>query len=119
MCGVPLLNRLCREGYNDPPEVYETLQQRGMDLVTVTDHDSIDAVESLRRHTDFEPAVATYPAAGISKHARGTYTSLDPRYFPRARIQGQRSCSHQTHAEDASHTAAIRVPFCPWCGAKK
>jgi len=61
MCGVPLLNRLCREGYNDPPEVYETLQQRGMDLVTVTDHDSIDAVESLRRHTDFEPAVATYP----------------------------------------------------------
>ncbi len=53
MCTVPLLNRICRESYNDPREVYETLKQRGMDLVTVSDHDSIDAVESLRRHPDF------------------------------------------------------------------
>ena len=28
-------------------------KRRGMDLVTVTDHDSIDAVERLRRHPDF------------------------------------------------------------------
>ncbi len=53
MCSVPLLNRICRECYNDPREVYETLKQRGMDLVTVTDHDSIDAVECLRPHPDF------------------------------------------------------------------
>lgn len=53
MCTVPLLNRICRECYNHPGEVYETLKQRGMDVVTVSDHDSIDAVESLRRHPDF------------------------------------------------------------------
>src|SRR5258708_9278616 len=53
MCTVPLLNRICRESYNDPLEVYETLKRRGMDLVTVTDHDSIDAVEPLRRFNDF------------------------------------------------------------------
>jgi predicted metal-dependent phosphoesterase TrpH len=53
MCTVPLLNRICRESYNDPHEVYGTLKRRGMDLVTVTDHDSIDAVEPLRRHPDF------------------------------------------------------------------
>src|SRR5437763_15557333 len=53
MCGVPLLSRICRESYNDPQAVYETLKQRGMDLVTVTDHDSIDAVEPLRSHPDF------------------------------------------------------------------
>ena len=53
MCTVPVLNRVCRESYNDPGEVYETLKSRGMDLVTVTDHDSIDAVECLRRHPDF------------------------------------------------------------------
>jgi predicted metal-dependent phosphoesterase TrpH len=53
MCTVPLLDRICRESYNDPHEVYATLKQRGMDLVTVTDHDSIDAVEPLRRHPDF------------------------------------------------------------------
>jgi predicted metal-dependent phosphoesterase TrpH len=53
MCTVPVMKRICRESYNDPVEVYETLKRRGMDLVTVTDHDSIDAVESLRRHPDF------------------------------------------------------------------
>jgi predicted metal-dependent phosphoesterase TrpH len=50
---VPVLKKICRESYNDPLEVYETLKRRGMDLVTVTDHDSIDAVEPLRRHDDF------------------------------------------------------------------
>jgi predicted metal-dependent phosphoesterase TrpH len=53
MCTVPVLKRICRESYNDPLEVYETLKRRGMDLVTVTDHDSIDALEPLRRHPDF------------------------------------------------------------------
>ena len=53
MCTVPLLDRICRESYNDPDEVYELLKRRGMDFVTVTDHDSIDAAERLRRHPDF------------------------------------------------------------------
>jgi predicted metal-dependent phosphoesterase TrpH len=53
MCNIPLLKRICRECYNDPAAVYETLKRRGMDLVTVTDHDSIDAAESLRHHPDF------------------------------------------------------------------
>ena len=53
MCTVPVMKRICRESYNEPLEVYETLKRRGMDLVTVTDHDSIDAVEPLRHHPDF------------------------------------------------------------------
>src|SRR5229473_1521723 len=53
MCTVPVLRRVCRESYNDPHEVYEALKRRGMDLVTITDHDSIEAAESLRRYPDF------------------------------------------------------------------
>jgi len=53
MCHVPLLNRVCRESYNDPLDVYELLKRRGMDLITVTDHDSIDAAETLRGRPDF------------------------------------------------------------------
>jgi predicted metal-dependent phosphoesterase TrpH len=53
MCTIPLLNRICRESYSDPEAVYQTLKRRGMDLVTVTDHDSIDAAEQLRRYPDF------------------------------------------------------------------
>jgi predicted metal-dependent phosphoesterase TrpH len=53
MCNIPLLNRVCLESYNDPLAVYETLKRRGMDFVTVTDHDSVGSAESLRRFPDF------------------------------------------------------------------
>jgi predicted metal-dependent phosphoesterase TrpH len=53
MCNIPGFHRFCRESYNDPEAVYQTLKQRGMDLVTVTDHDSIDSAEHLRRYPDF------------------------------------------------------------------
>jgi predicted metal-dependent phosphoesterase TrpH len=53
MCNIPLLTRICRECYSDPEAVYASLKRRGMDLVTVTDHDSIDAAEQLRRYPDF------------------------------------------------------------------
>ena len=53
MCTVPLLSRICRESYNEPQAVYDTLKRRGMDLVTVTDHDSIDAAEGLRHLPGF------------------------------------------------------------------
>src|ERR1043166_6719100 len=53
MCTVPVLNRVCRESYNEPLAVYEVLKRRGMDLVTITDHDSIEAAEALRPFPDF------------------------------------------------------------------
>lgn len=74
MCTVPVLSRVCRESYNDPRALYDTLKRRGMDLVTVTDHDSIDAVEPLRHHPDFflsEEVTCTMPS-GTEMHA-GVY----------------------------------------------
>lgn len=79
MCRVPFLNRIGRESYNDPEAVYKTLKQRGMDLVTVTDHDSIDSVEQLRSYPDFflsEEVTCTTPSGteihlgvyGIEEH---------------------------------------------------
>ena len=53
MCNTPLVNRVCRESYNDPARVYIRLKQLGMSLVTLTDHDSIDSGEALRHHPDF------------------------------------------------------------------
>src|SRR3974390_2906044 len=74
MCTVPVARRFCRESYNDPPALYDVLKRRGMDLVTVTDHDSIDAVESLRRFPDFflsEEVTCTLPS-GTELHV-GVY----------------------------------------------
>ncbi len=53
MFTVPGLDRICRESYNDPAEVYDRLKRMGMSIVTITDHDSIDGAEALRRHPDF------------------------------------------------------------------
>lgn len=53
MCNTPGLTKVCLESYNDPTQVYDRLKRLGMSLVTITDHDSIDAVESLRQHRDF------------------------------------------------------------------
>jgi len=53
MCTDAPLNRVCRESYSDPEEVYAGLKQKGMSLVTLTDHDSIEGAEALRRYPDF------------------------------------------------------------------
>jgi predicted metal-dependent phosphoesterase TrpH len=65
MCTIPGLRGICRESYNDPLAVYERLKELGMDLVTVTDHDSIEAVEALRSRPDFflsEEVTCTLPS---------------------------------------------------------
>src|SRR5260370_17058910 len=53
MFDAPVLNRVCREAYNDPTEVYKRLNRLAMSIVTITDHDSIDAVQTLPRYPDF------------------------------------------------------------------
>jgi len=50
---VPGLRRLLRECYSEPLAVYETARRRGMDLVTLTDHDSIEGALALRGRPDF------------------------------------------------------------------
>ena len=52
-CNIPFFNDLCRECYSEPEQVYRELKRQGMDLVTLTDHDSIDGAEGLRRYPDF------------------------------------------------------------------
>jgi len=53
MFNVPGLDRICRESYTEPAEVYERLKRMSMSIVTLTDHDSIERAETLRRHPHF------------------------------------------------------------------
>src|SRR5215470_6188641 len=87
MCTIPLLRRVCRESYNEPAAVYEKLKRLGMDLVTITDHDSIDAVEELRSRPDFflsEEVTCTLPSGtkmhvGVYDIAEGDHVELQRR----------------------------------------
>ncbi len=53
MCTVPIARKFCRESYTSAEAVYDRLKRLGIDLVTVTDHDSIDAAEILRGQPGF------------------------------------------------------------------
>jgi predicted metal-dependent phosphoesterase TrpH len=53
MCDTPGLTRIAKESYNQPAEVYHRCKHLGMSVVTLTDHDSIDAAEALRKYPDF------------------------------------------------------------------
>src|SRR5882672_2284795 len=53
MCNTAFVRHFCRESYNDAEAVYDRCKRLGMSIVTVTDHDSIDAAELLRDRPDF------------------------------------------------------------------
>jgi predicted metal-dependent phosphoesterase TrpH len=64
MCNSPFVRHFCRESYNDAEAVYSRCKRLGMSLVTVTDHDSIDAAEILRNRPGFflsEEVTCTMP----------------------------------------------------------
>jgi predicted metal-dependent phosphoesterase TrpH len=50
---LPVLEHLGRDSYSDPHEVYAVAKRRGMDLVTITDHDSIEGALLLAQLPDF------------------------------------------------------------------
>ncbi|MCL4853660.1 MAG: hypothetical protein KJZ78_20075, partial [Bryobacteraceae bacterium] len=50
MCTVPLARMFCRESYTQPDAAYGKLKRLGMNLVTITDHNSIGACDVLRSH---------------------------------------------------------------------
>jgi len=71
---VAILRHFFLESYSAPIDVYSTLRKRGMDLVTLTDHDSIGGAEELRRYPDFfvsEEATCRMPS-GTEAHV-GVY----------------------------------------------
>jgi len=49
----PVLRHLGRDSYSAPEDVYDAAKRRGMDLVTLSDHDSIEGAMRLAGRKDF------------------------------------------------------------------
>lgn len=82
LCNLPVLSHFCNESYSEPQAVYDKLKRHGMDLITITDHDCIDAVEDLRHHPDFfvsEEVTCTLPSG--SKMHIGVYDVNDRQHL--------------------------------------
>ncbi len=65
----------CRDCYSQPLDVYRTAKRRGMDLVTITDHDSLDGcldlIDRLANPQDFitgEEVSTTFPEFNHTVH---------------------------------------------------
>jgi len=78
----PIIRHFCYESYNEPEAVYSRCKRLGMSIVTVTDHDSIEAAETLRDCPDFflsEEVTCTMPS-GTELHL-GVYGISERQHF--------------------------------------
>jgi predicted metal-dependent phosphoesterase TrpH len=65
------LRRIMRECYNTPEGVYRTAKARGMDLVTITDHDEVSGVFSLAHRPEVIvgcEVTGVFPDDGVKVH---------------------------------------------------
>ena len=100
-----------RDSYSDPDEIYRLAKSRGMDLVTITDHDSIDGcLEFMNRHpeaTDFivgEEIECVLPDGDVTVHVGAL--GIDERIH--REIQPLRDNAYDV----AAYLSREGVPFC-------
>jgi len=100
-----------RDSYSEPDEIYRLAKSRGMDLVTITDHDSIDGcLEFMNRHpdaTDFivgEEIECVLPDGDVTVHVGAL--GIDERIH--REIQPLRDNAYDV----AAYLQREGVPFC-------
>jgi predicted metal-dependent phosphoesterase TrpH len=86
---LPVLRHVGRESYSEPRAVYETALARGMDLVTLTDHDTVAGALELRAlpHTFVSEEVTVVLPAGRQLHVN-VFDITEPQHD---RIAGKRT----------------------------
>jgi predicted metal-dependent phosphoesterase TrpH len=102
---LPVLHKVARECYSEPTAVYETALARGMDLVTLTDHDSIEgALELVGRPDFFIGEEVTCELEGRELHL-GAFDITEAQHHG---IQARRRDADTLFA----YLAEERIPFC-------
>lgn len=69
--GIKPLNLLMRESYNSPEQVYRLAKARGMQLVTITDHDRIEGALTIADRPDVIvgcEVTGVFPRDGVRVH---------------------------------------------------
>jgi predicted metal-dependent phosphoesterase TrpH len=116
---LPLLRHVGYECYSEPREVYERARRRGMDLVTLTDHDSIEgAVELLSLPGTFVSEEVTCRLPGGRELHLGVYDISEAQHerIVRARSDPERLFAYL--AEERIPTAVNHL-FSALTGARE
>ncbi|MBV9604790.1 MAG: glycosyltransferase [Solirubrobacterales bacterium] len=96
----------------DPLEVYELAKARGMDFVTITDHDTIDGALSLDHLPDTfisEELTASFKGEAQAVHVLCYGITPDDHGWLQANRDDVEACAEYLHGQDI--TAALAHPF--------
>jgi len=116
---LPGLRHVTRECYSDPMDVYRTAKRRGMDLVTITDHDTVEGALQLAHLPDFiiGEEVTCEIASGREVHL-GMWDLNEKRH---EEVSARRRDPEALFAWLAEHRvpACINHPFSPLTGRRE
>jgi predicted metal-dependent phosphoesterase TrpH len=115
---VPVVGRLAQESYSEPEEVYAVARRRGMDLVTLTDHDSIAGALALAGRPDtFVSEEVTVDIEGRELHL-GVFDLTEHQHI---QVQARRRDPEALFAYLAEQRlpACVNHPFSALTGARE
>ena len=116
---LPLLRHLCDESHSDPQAVYETARRRGMDLVTITDHDTIvGALEIAGRPDTFVSEEVTCLLSGGRELHIGVF-DLDLRQHEAIARKRRDPEALFAYLAEEKLPAALNHPFSALTGARE
>ena len=116
---LPLLRHLGRECYSEPREVYERAKARGMDLVTLTDHDSIEGALTIASLPDtFVSEEVTLVLPGVRQLHLGVFDITEAQHARIARLRFDPEALFAFLAE-ARIPAALNHPFSALTGRRE
>lgn len=115
---LPGLRHLSRECYSEPMEVYETAKRRGMDLVTITDHDTVSGALQLAHLPDFIVGEEVTVELDMGRQIHLGVWDLDGKRHEQ--LQARRCDPESLFAWLAEHRvpACVNHPFSPLTGAR-
>lgn len=113
---LPVLRHLGRECYSRPEEVYALAKARGMDLVTLTDHDTIDGALELSGRPDTfvsEEVTVTLPGGSVVHVNVFDITPAQHEAIVRVRDDAE---AFFAFVAEANVPASLNHPFSPMTG---
>ncbi len=115
---LPGLRHLSRECYSEPREVYETAKRRGMDLVTITDHDTVSGALQLAHLPDFIVGEEVTLDLGGDREIHLGVWDLDERRHEQIKARRRDPESLFAWLAEQRLPACINHPFSPLTGAR-
>ncbi|HVT88481.1 MAG TPA: glycosyltransferase [Tepidisphaeraceae bacterium] len=105
-----MLNAIhCPESYSHPEEVYAQARRRGMDFVTLTDHDSIEGALSISQKPDVlvsEELTCWFPEDGCKMHVLAFGISPEDHKALQSRAKNIYSVAEYLQANQIAHSVA-------------